>query len=181
MDFKYNLQEAVSEECYNDIMRLVQENLEDVNEEQHAFATELERIGRKHAPGLLSSAAKGVSNTVKAVGTAATDAVAAGQSKFAKALKKLPGVRDSIRHRGSKIASAARKQNQTNFKTRQEQIKKNFDNDMNKIRYISDPKLAAQKTKEAQDRAYAHQTAAEQSYKNKASGIRANYKSYTES
>ena len=60
------------------------------------------------------------------------------------------------------------------------ELRLEFDNDMNKIRYESDPTIAAQKTKEAQDRAKAHQTAAENSYRNKAAGIRANYKSYTE-
>lgn len=97
MNFNYNLQEAVSEECYNDIMNLVQENLENLDEEQHALATELERIGRKHAPGLVKALGDDVKNTAKNVKHAAGEFLSTSNSGVANALKKIPGVNNFTR------------------------------------------------------------------------------------
>lgn len=107
MDFKYNLQEAVSEECYNDIMRLVQENLEDISEELHPFAAELERIGRKHAPGLAKALGDDVKNTAKNVKHSAGEFLATSNSGVANILKKIPGVKNFVRsHAASQLRQA---------------------------------------------------------------------------
>lgn len=112
MNFNYNLQEAVSEECYNDIMRLVQENLEDINEEQHAFATELERIGRRHAPGLIKALGNDVKNTAKNVKHAAGEFLSTSNSGVANILKRIPGVRNFARsHAASQLRQARSKAN----------------------------------------------------------------------
>ena len=55
MPMNYNLQESISEECFNDIMSLVQEYIENVSEEQHAFATYLDSLGHKYISGLLKA------------------------------------------------------------------------------------------------------------------------------
>ena len=102
MDY-YNLQESVSESCYNDIVNMVIENLaenEVIIDEEH-LADAIEKIGQKHAPGLIKSAVTGVGKAVSNAGAAAGDALLKSDNKIANFIKKIPGINGALKRRNA--------------------------------------------------------------------------------
>ena len=126
MSYNYNLQESVSEECFNDIMTLVQEY---VDEDLHPFAAYLDGVGRKHAPGLIKAAGDGVKNTANNIKHSAGEFLATSNSKVANTLKKVPGVRKFARsHAASQLRQARSSANAEHNNTVQKELAKHTQN-----------------------------------------------------
>ena len=93
MNFEYNLQESVSEECYNDIMARVNDCLIKMEIKEEHFADFYERMLKKHGPTLLKAVGNDVKNTAKGIKSAAGEFLSTSNSKVASVARKIPGVR----------------------------------------------------------------------------------------
>lgn len=110
MKFEYNLQEAVSEECYNDIMAMVEANLA----EEHLYDA-IEHWKHKYGTSVVKDAVKGVGNTVKGAGVAAGNALLNSDNKVANVIKKVPGINQGLRSLAASNLRKARSDNNATF------------------------------------------------------------------
>ena len=173
MHMNYNLQESVSEECFNDIMSLVQEYIENVSEEQHAFATYLDSLGHKHAPGLIKAFGDDVKNTAKNVKHAAGEFLSTSNSKVANALKKVPGVRNFARsHAASQLRQARSSANTEHKNTIARELAKHTQN----LQLANASANPAQAIAKANAQLRSNINRAQQNRANKISALRTKYK-----
>ena len=163
---EYNLREAVSEECYNDIMAKVQENLENVMEEQHAFATMIEKGLHKHGPGILSAAVKGAGDTINNVKNAAVSGLANSNNKFSNTIKNLPGVKSAVVNHIRKQHSAAVKKAASQQEAALNKNRADFATKVADTNMISNPAVRARALSQVQDNAAQRHMGIRRSYNN---------------
>ena len=148
MEYNYNLQEAVSEECYSDIISLVNEYLAGCEIDEEHLVDAIESGLHRHGPGILKATVKGVGNTISGAKNAAVSGLANSSSKLTKLATKIPGVKAAVvGHIKNEHRSALNKNRQT-LNNRQQNIRNKFANQMTDSEMISNPqyKTAAQNT-----------------------------------
>ena len=119
MEFEYNLQEAVSEECYNDILDMVEANLVEMGINEVHLADYLETATQKHGPGIIKAAGANVLGAAKGIKHATGEFLSTSNSGVANALRKVPGVRDFARsHAASQLRHGRAKLNKERQQSR---------------------------------------------------------------
>lgn len=153
MDYNYNLQEAVSEECYNDIRAMVEANLAKIGINETHLADYIEHLGNKHGQGLVKAAVKGVGNTIKGAGVTAGNALLNSNNKVTNAVKKIPGINQGLKRLNTANYNNALKKLKANYQSQLKKTSDQYDMARNTARYISDPNLQQQAINAAGNRA----------------------------
>lgn len=123
----YNLQEAVSEECYNDIINKVAEILEseDINEEH--FKEFSERMFNKYGPEIIKGIGKSARKVAHHVGNKVADHLVDSNSRISKFIKGIPGVKQGLRRHVLTNAATSRAQNLKSLRTAEKTIDNNYE------------------------------------------------------
>ena len=168
----YNLQEAVSEECYDDIINKVAEILESESISEEHLREFTERMINKHGPEIVGSAVHGIKNVAHNVGNKVADKLVSSNSGVSKFVKGIPGVKQSLRKHILTKYSNARAQNLNSLRTAEKTIDTNYAKDSKLAKRLPDRTLRSGAMCMANARATDATNRINQNYKTRAQELR---------